>query len=73
VLFNKGSSHILEVLERTLGILALKMPPKRFFQEPHRRWGSSRNLFSWWGFLEGLICPTETLGFEFERTEGAGT
>lgn len=62
--FNKGSSKIPKVLCRTLGFLELKMAPKRFFQEPHKRWGSSRNLFSWWGFVQEPHCPTETFGFE---------
>jgi hypothetical protein len=48
-------------------------PPKRLFQEPYRRWGSSRNLLSCWGFLQEPNCPTEIFGFEVERTTGAGT
>jgi hypothetical protein len=57
---------------KNLKVLGTEKCPKRFFQEPHRRWGSSRNLLSW-RFLQEPNCPTETFGFEFERTAGAGT
>jgi hypothetical protein len=50
-----------------------KIAHKRFFKEPHGRWGTLRNLLRWWGFLQEPNCPTETLGFEFEWTASAGT